>query len=84
VNAVAPEPVRNRDFARVLGSVIGRPAVLPIPVAVLRAMVGEFAESLVASQRVVPEAALAHGFVFRYPDIESALRNLLASGSSTG
>jgi uncharacterized protein (TIGR01777 family) len=77
-NATAPGPVRNADFARTLGHVLGRPALVPVPGFVLRFALGEMAEPLLlASQRVVPAKAQQAGFRFAYPDLEPALRQLL-------
>lgn len=79
VNLVAPAPVRNAAFARTLGRVLGRPALLPTPAFALRAAFGEMArEALLASARVEPARLAAAGHVFRYPDLEGALRHLLA------
>jgi uncharacterized protein (TIGR01777 family) len=79
VNGVAPHPVTNREFTRTLARVLRRPAWLPpVPAFVLRLMLGEFAQVLLASQRVHPAAALAAGFTFQFPELEAALRNLLA------
>jgi NAD dependent epimerase/dehydratase family enzyme len=78
VNAVAPNPVTGAEFARTLGRVLGRPAVLPAPAFALRLAFGrEMAdEVLLASQRVVPRRLLDSGFVFRYPALENALRGV--------
>jgi hypothetical protein len=74
VNGAAPMPVRNRDFAKALGRALRRPAFLPIPAAPLRLVLGDFAEELLLrGQRVIPAAALASGFRFTYPDLDSAL-----------
>jgi NAD dependent epimerase/dehydratase family enzyme len=77
INAVAPEPVRTRDFARALGKALHRPSLVPVPMFALRMLLGELAESVTASQRVVPEVALRHGFEFRYGDLDRALRDLV-------
>ena len=77
LNAVAPEPVRNRDFARALGRVLRRPSVLPTPALAVRLAVGEMAEVVVASQRVVPRKALDLGYRFRFERLEPALEDLL-------
>jgi uncharacterized protein len=77
LNASAPEPVRNQDLARALGRVLRRPAFLLAPDAALRLVLGETADVVLASQRVVPAKALALGFRFRFPEIEGALRDLL-------
>jgi len=78
VNGVAPEPVRNSEFTRALGRQLHRPAFLPAPYLGLRLLFGEFAQVLFDSQRVLPRVALETGFVFQYPDIASALREILA------
>ena len=79
-NLCAPVPVRNRELAAALGRVLSRPAFMPAPAFVLRIILGEFAEVLLASQRTVPARLDAGGFTFRCPDIDSALRSLLGSG----
>jgi hypothetical protein len=78
VNATAPEPVTNREFARTLGRVVRRPAVLPVPPLVLRAIFGEFAEEgLLWSQRAFPAKLESSGYSFRFPALEGALRQVL-------
>jgi hypothetical protein len=78
VNAVGPEPVRNADFARTLGRVLHRPAVLPVPSFALRLAFGEMAdEAILASARVAPTVLQATGFGFRHPKLEPALMHLL-------
>ncbi|HEY0861472.1 MAG TPA: TIGR01777 family oxidoreductase [Pseudoxanthomonas sp.] len=77
-NGTAPEPARNRDFARTLGRVLHRPALLPAPAPLLRLAFGEGARLLLTGQRVLPMHALVEGFRFRFPDLEDALRDLLA------
>ncbi len=76
VNGSAPNPVSNRGFTRALGQAIGRRTLFPAPAFGLRLALGEFAEVLLASQRVVPKAALDAGFKFRHATIDSALSNL--------
>ncbi|MBL7502538.1 TIGR01777 family protein [Frankia sp. CNm7] len=79
VNLVAPCPVTGAEFARALGAVLRRPAVLPVPRLALRAVVGEFAdEGVLASQRVVPRVLTDAGFQFQHPELAGALRALLA------
>ncbi len=78
VNAVAPNPVRNAEFTRMLGLVLHRPAVFPVPSFVLRVALGEMANPLLlASQRVVPEKLTGLGYSFKHPNLETALRSLL-------
>lgn len=76
-NATAPMPVRQSEFAKTLGAVLGRPAVLPAPEFALRALFGEFAVELLSSKRVVPAAAVERGFEFRFAHIERALLDLI-------
>lgn len=77
-NAVAPAPVRNAEFVRGLGRVLGRPAVLPAPAAALRLALGQMAdEAVLAGQRAVPEALTRSGYAFRFPEVEGALRHVL-------
>ena len=78
VNFTAPEPVRNREFVKTLGRALGRPACLPAPALMIRIALGEFAEALLTSQRVVPEKLTAAAFAFQYPDIAAALEEIVA------
>ena len=80
VNVVAPHAVTNREFTSALGHVIGRPAIIPVPAAALRAMFGEMAdEALLASQRVEPARLAAAEYRFRFAELEPALRRVLAA-----
>jgi hypothetical protein len=65
------------EFARALGAILARPALLPLPLGLLRLGLGELADGLVPGQKVVPRAALAAGYEFRHPAIEGALRACL-------
>ncbi len=76
INAVAPTPVRQRDFARALGRRLGRPSLLPSPAFALRAALGGFEHELLASRRVVPRQAEARGYAFRFAALEDALADL--------
>lgn len=78
VNAVAPEPVTNAQFTRVLARVLRRPAILPVPGTVLKAALGEMAtETLLASTRAAPGKLRAAGYEFRHENLEDALRHVL-------
>jgi uncharacterized protein (TIGR01777 family) len=78
VNAVAPAPVPQREFARALGRVLGRPSWLPTPGIAPRLLLGEMAlQLLIFSQRVVPARLLAAGHSFRHPELEGALGTIL-------
>ena len=78
VNLTAPVPVTNRELAKTLGRVLGRPAVVPVPTLALRIAFGaESAEMLQSGQRVLPARLLQSRFQFRYDTIEVALRAVL-------
>jgi len=79
VNAVAPAPVTNREFAKTLARVLRRPAMLPFPAFAARILLGRMAdELLLASAHVAPARLQATGFAFRDATLEGALRRLLA------
>lgn len=76
-NACAPQPVRNREFARALARVLHRPAVLPLPAWLLKAGLGELSELLLGGQKALPQRALDAGYRFRFTAIDTALADLL-------
>lgn len=79
VNLTAPEPVTNTEFTRVLGKVLSRPSILPIPSFGPKLVLGaDLADALLfTGQRVVPTALERDGFVFTHATLEAALRGLL-------
>lgn len=79
VNATAPEPVTSAELAIAVGRALHRPAVLPVPKAALRLVMGGqmVDEMLTASQRAVPTKLQAAGFTFRHPSIQAAMAALL-------
>ncbi len=78
LNAASPAPLTNAAFTDVLGRVLGRPTLLPVPGGVIRGAVGEMGvELLLSGQRVFPEKALRGEYAFRYPDLEVSLRHEL-------
>ena len=78
VNAVAPNPVTNRNFTKTLGRVLRRPTIFPVPALVIGLLFGEMGRSvLLGSQRVEPARLSAAGFRFQYAELEPALRHLL-------
>ncbi len=78
VNAAAPNPVRNTEFTRQLAKAVHRPALFPVPEFALKLLFGEMARIVIASQRVIPQAAEKAGFTFEYPELPEALRAVLA------
>jgi uncharacterized protein (TIGR01777 family) len=82
VNLCSPTPVTSGELASTLGAILGRPAVIPAPSLALRLVLGEFAETLLSSQRAIPEKLIQSGFVFRFPDLKSALNDLCQSHSN--
>ncbi|MGR4038863.1 TIGR01777 family oxidoreductase [Pseudomonas sp. 910_21] len=72
-NACAPKPVRNREFAKSLGRVLRRPALIPLPAFVLRLALGELSLLLLGGQRAVPARLLEAGFTFQFTDLSAAL-----------
>jgi uncharacterized protein len=78
VNAVAPGLVRMGEFTRTLGSVLHRPAAIPVPLPALRLLLGELAEGINPGQKVIPRAALATGYHFVHERVDSALAAALA------
>lgn len=75
VNAVAPGVLTNRDFTKVLGRVLKRPTVFPLPGFVVKMVFGEMGQALLLEgQRVVPDKLTRSGFRFLYPELKEALR----------
>ena len=77
VNGSAPEPVSNAEFSRVLGRVLHRPSVMPVPALALRLLYGEMAQIVTEGQRAVPARALELGHEFAHPELDEALRSAL-------
>ncbi len=76
LNVTAPNPVTNAEFSATIGRVLRRPSLLPVPALALRIAVGELSEELIGGQRVLPEKAQDGGFVFQYPELDAALREI--------
>lgn len=76
-NLAAPYPVTNKEFGKLIGKVLGRPAIVPAPAFALRAALGEMATLLLDGQRAVPQHLQELGFTFRFSMAEAALENLL-------
>lgn len=77
-NATAPNPVTNTEFTKILATCLKRPALLPVPAWLLKTLLGEMSELVLASQRVVPERLQSHGFKFQYPTLAGAINQVLS------
>jgi uncharacterized protein len=77
-NLSAPSPLTNRQFATVLGRMLHRPSLLPVPAIAFRLLFGEMATVILDGQRAVPARLLALGYMFRYPTAAAALRSVFA------
>ncbi|MCW5969623.1 MAG: TIGR01777 family oxidoreductase [Blastocatellales bacterium] len=77
INAVAPDIVTNAEFTKALGRALKRPTFFSAPAFALSLVLGEMAEVVLASQRVLPHVAEATGYRFRFPGLEEALKDLL-------
>lgn len=78
-NGVAPQAVRNFEFTKILGQVLHRPTLFPLPALVLKILFGEMATILIGSQHCVPRQAVKNGFVFRFPKLQDALMDILTN-----
>ncbi len=81
INGAAPDPVSNREFARALGRALHRPAFMPLPGFVLKAVLGEAASVLLGGQRATPKQLMSLGFSFAYPNIDAALSDIVVVGN---
>jgi uncharacterized protein (TIGR01777 family) len=77
VNASSPNPVRMSEFADVMGKILQRPSYFKIPKFLIRLIKGDLADSITASQRVIPKKLLDAGFDFNFKDVQTSLRDLL-------
>lgn len=77
VNATAPNPVRQKEFARGLGKVLRRPAVVPTPGFAMKLLLGDGAKAVISGQPALPAAIEEAGYEFQHPHLEPALRDLL-------
>jgi uncharacterized protein (TIGR01777 family) len=79
INATAPTPATNAQFTKALAAALHRPAIFPMPAFMLKLMVGEFAEIILASQKVAPKVAQRTGYTFKHPEIGPALSDITTS-----
>ena len=73
INATSPNPVTMKEFAKILGKVINRPSLFPVPKFMLRLVVGQAAEVVTASQRVIPDKLINCGYQFKFTSLELSL-----------
>jgi hypothetical protein len=78
VNGASPNPVRNEDFTKVMGELLKRPTLFAAPEFALRMLPADQASLVLDSERIIPEKALQTGFQFRFPDLRSALVDVLS------
>lgn len=76
-NITAPNPVTNLEFTKALGKALHRPTFFPLPTFMLTLMFGEGSKVMTTGQRVYPKALEREGFTFSYPDIDSALEDIV-------
>jgi len=76
-NLTAPNPVRNREFAKLVGKIMKRPGFVPTPGFVLKIIFGEMSTVLLEGQQALPGKLEGAGFKFKYAMAEAALRELL-------
>ena len=76
-NFSSPNPVRNQELAKTIGKTVARPSFMPAPKILIRLAMGELGSTLLDSQRVIPANLLKAGFRFQYPDLASAVRQIV-------
>ena len=76
-NLTAPNPVTNGELAKLIGKVMGRPSIIPVPGFALRLAFGEVAEVVLQGQRAIPQRLLDLGFEFDFPTAEASLQDML-------
>jgi len=77
VNVCSPNPVRNRELATALGKALSRPSFFKAPAFVIRLVLGEFGSVVLEGQRVIPAKLLRQGFMFQYPEVTGALKEVI-------
>lgn len=77
-NFTSPEMVRQKEFAKTFGEVVGRPAIFPAPAIAMKILLGEFGTSLLQGQKVFPRALLESGFTYSYSNLHEALKEILS------
>jgi hypothetical protein len=78
-NGTAPNPVDNTAFTQTLARCLHRPAFFRVPAGLLKLVMGEMSQLLTGGQRVLPVRLQEAGFRFRYPELETALEDVVGS-----
>lgn len=76
-NFVSPKPVTNKEFTRILGKILKRPTLLPVPIFAIKLLFGDLAKAITSSVKAYPKRLLDLGFNFKFENIELALKNLI-------
>lgn len=76
-NLSSPNPVTYKEFASTVGEVMGRPSFMPAPSFAIKAVLGDMSTLVLTGQRQIPERLLEMGYVFQFPELEPALRDIL-------
>ncbi|MBS3752853.1 MAG: TIGR01777 family oxidoreductase [Anaerolineales bacterium] len=77
-NLTAPNPVKNKLFAKAIGKIMSRPAFLPVPGFLMKMVMGEVSTVVLDGQRVVPKRLKQLDYSFQYPELEGSLRDLIS------
>jgi len=77
INAVSPNPITMNEFAKALGKVLNRPSLFSVPKFMLKIIIGEGAEVVTGSQKVIPDKLIKNGYKFKFTKLEDALNDLL-------
>lgn len=78
-NVASPNPVKMKDFAKALGEALRRPSLFPVPEFVLKIVLGESAQEVVRSQKVLPERLIEEGYIFKYEKVDKSLKKIYKS-----
>jgi len=73
LNICSPNPARNREFAKTAGRILRRPSFFKVPAFAVKLIMGEMGESVIFSQKAMPEKLIQYGFEFKYPNLQEAL-----------
>ncbi len=83
MNAVSPNPVRMKEFAKLLGKKLSRPSYLHAPKFGIKLVAGEIADSILVSQKVIPQKLISSGYKFKFEKLESAFNELFSQSQKS-